>query len=169
MRFGPPVFDGSALQYPVWWIKSMPNDSEAFRQLCWIRAIYPRIKSVLGTQWLDEIKESSDYRFHHEEMAVQIECWEDAKDDLKQKRQEIDLNTASEYMRSMLDEFDPMWPDDREYGDYDDDETPKIINERTVQQRIAAKLEVESVYRDLDAFDAEVINKKTHKRSRTDD
>jgi len=156
MRFGPPAYDGSVVEFPVWWVADMPIGSETARHLLWIRALYLRIREVLGEQWIDEIKESSDYRYYHEEMGLFLAHWkkEGTVQELKQRPQELNTETAAEHMRSMLDEFEPTWVDDREFGDYDEDETPKIINKRTEEERMAAKLEVESLYRDLDAFDA---------------
>ena len=154
MRFGPVVTSGRAKHYPVWWIGKMPTNCRAFQQLLMVRSLYPRIKDVLGRQWTDEIKESCDYRYYHDEMNAFISCWEDKENQekLKELHNEINFQEAYDQMKSMLDEFEPMWEDDREWGDYADDETPQIINNRTLEERLAAKSEVEMLYRDLEAL-----------------
>jgi hypothetical protein len=55
-------------------------------------------------------------------------------------------------MKSMLDEFDPLWVDNRPYGDFDDEDEPTIVNERPLEMRVLDKLEVESLTRDLEAL-----------------
>jgi hypothetical protein len=87
-------------------------------------------------------------------MNAFISCWEDEanQERLKEQHNEINFQEAYDQMKSMLDEFEPMWEDDREWGDYADDETPQIINNRTLEERLAAKSEVEMLYRDLEAL-----------------
>jgi hypothetical protein len=154
MRFGPVDASGLAKKYPAWWIAALPKDSAAFEQLLRVRALYPRIKAVMGRQWIDEIMESSDYRFFHEEMDAFISRWEDEDDQayLKTSDHELDFEMAYDHMKSMLDEFDPLWVDNRPYGDFDDEDEPTIVNERPLEMRVLDKLEVESLTRDLEAL-----------------
>ena len=179
MRFGPVDASGRAKKYPVWWVAELPKDSVAFEQLLRVRALYTRIKAVMGRQWIDEIMESSDYRIYHEEMDAFISRWEDEENQVRLKTDsdhELDFEMAYDHMKSMLDEFDPLWEDNRPYGDFDDDDLPTIVNERTPERRVLDKLEVESLTRDLEALKVSVGLKvgreppgvQPHKRGRHD-
>ena len=39
--------------YPAFWVAQMSKTSKAFEQLLRVRALYPRIKEVLGDQWIE--------------------------------------------------------------------------------------------------------------------
>ncbi len=62
-RMSEPFDDrGAYTEYPAFWVAQMSKTSNAFEQLLRARALYPRIKQVLGEQWI----ERNDPRNHSE-------------------------------------------------------------------------------------------------------
>ncbi len=140
---------GRVTKYPVWWVAKMRKDSKAFEQLLRVRVLYPRIKRVLGDQWICEVMGSDDYGFYHNALDMAISSWEtEDQQRLRESGKELDLQEMHDQMYSILDGFDPLWEHN---GDWVDDK-PTIYNARPYTERVSNMLEVESMKRDLEAF-----------------
>ena len=169
MRFGEPVFDGSKHEYPIWWVKVMPEDSAAFEQLVSLRIIYDRLKRVLGPEWINDVTIDWDFHMYHDELEMFTACWEKepSLEKLKDRMQEINLVNASDFMRSLANEFDPMWKTSASDDEGSDDEKPTpVVNPRTMVEKVGALIEKESIIRDLDAFDEALEAPCVAKRAR---
>jgi hypothetical protein len=133
---------GYYTHYPAFWVAQMSKTSKAFELLLRVRALYPRIKRVLGKQWIESNDPRSDI-----EMEEFVSRWED-KDQtiLRESCKLLDIETAYKLMRSMLFDFDPMW---NKLGDGE----ATIFNPRFLpRQKENDQTMVECLKRDLDAF-----------------
>jgi hypothetical protein len=128
--------------YPAFWVAQMSKTSKAFELLLRVRALYPRIKRVLGEQWI----ENNDPRSHIE-MEEFVSRWED-KDQtiLRESCKLLNIGDAYKHMRSMLFDFDPMW------NKLSDGEAT-IFNPRFLtREKENDQIMVECLKRDLKAF-----------------
>jgi hypothetical protein len=154
-RLREPVVDGSEMEFPVWWAAFMEKNSPAFKQLLCIRGMYDRVRLVLGDKWIQATLDS-DSALWHDELGGLTEVWESrgTVEELKDMHNEINLETAAEYLRNLLEEFDPMWvqrPEEVEHG------VVVLKNTRSEANKVAAKNEKDAILRELDAFDAALI------------
>jgi hypothetical protein len=60
-----------------------------------VRALYPRIKEVLGNQWIMEVMGSHDDVVFHDEMGAFIECWENHQEMLPERRLDTKLHLSA--------------------------------------------------------------------------
>ena len=120
----------------------MSKTSKAFELLLRVRALYPRIRRVLGEQWI----KSNDPRSHIE-MEEFVSRWEDKDQTILRKSCKLlNIEDAYKLMRSMLFDFDPMW------NKLSDGEAT-IFNPRFLpREKENDRIMVECLKRDLDAF-----------------
>jgi hypothetical protein len=139
---------GSIKRYPAWWVAKFAKDSNSFKQLLMVRALYPRIKEVLGDQWIMEVMGSHDDVVFHDEMGAFIECWENQQEMLRKPERMLDLQEAYDQMGSMLYQFCPLWEDNREQVDG----KPTVFNDRPESQRKKDAELVETLKIEFEAF-----------------
>jgi hypothetical protein len=141
---------GSVKRYPAWWVAKFAKDSNSFKQLLMVRELYPRIKEVLGNQWIMEVMGSHDDVVFHDEMGAFIECWENQHDQemLRKPERMLDFQEAYDQMGSMLYQFCPLWKDNREQVDG----KPTVFNDRHESQRKKDAEVTETLKMALEAF-----------------
>ena len=152
-RYGPRDFSGKVTVYPVQWCVFAPIDSVLSRREGKLRIIYDRLKKALGEQWMHGVTVELDYHCYYEFLDGYSTQWADFAY-ASTSCNEIDIADWVNQMRELLEGFDPLWIDNRDYLDLDEDELPTIVNRRSAAENKAAEAEKEALLRELDDFES---------------